>query len=195
MSWISWPKNWPNLWDTKHLWTDKVRKDIAAIQPHVPNVDIQWMVKAVLCHFAVGVILGWIVTVLLTERPAPPEESEHDGFLLVRLYNWFCRKLYKLFPWSMNGYAALMAMLCGVASWAPDIDHPLSIPWGHPSGRFLHPVFFVFGAVVGPYAAFCIWQLKKIGVPDKALKPFIAALIVSIAFVAHVVEDFTLSWW
>lgn len=187
--------NW-NFWDTKHLWTDKLRKGIADIQPHVPDVDIQWAVKAVLCHFAVGVLLGWIITVLLTKRPTPPEESKEDGSLLAKLYRWLCRKCYKIFPWGMNGYAACMALWCGVASWFPDIDHPLSIPWGHPSGRILHPLFLAFGVIVGPYAAFCIRRLKKLpGVDDKAIKPYIFFLIPSVAYIAHVVEDFTISWW
>ncbi|GEM_PF-5732627 len=189
-----WNRSWKwNPFDTKHLWTDKLRKGIADVQPHVPDVDIQWMVKAILCHFAVGVILGWIITALLTKRPAPPAHPKKE-FLLQRSYFWLRVKLYNIFPWGLNGYAACMALLCGVASWAPDIDH-VSIPFGHPSGRIAHPLFLAFGVVVAPYSYAWIRKLKSFNADDEELKPYIFWLIISIAFIAHVVEDFTLSWW
>lgn len=184
--------NW-NFWDTKHLWTDKLRKGIADIQPQMPDIDIQWTVRAGLCHFAVGVMLGWIITVLLTKRPAPPARPKKE-FLLEKSYFWLRGKLYKIFPWGLNGYAACMALLCGFASWWPDIDH-VSILFGHPSGRIAHPLFLIFGALFAPYSYVWIRKLRSFNADDEDLKPYIFFLVISVAFIAHVVEDFTLSWW
>lgn len=179
--------NWPNLWDTKHLWTDKVRQAAEQLQEKVPDVNIQWSVQAFFCHFGMGAMLAWLLAIAFIKRPAatPYQKTE---FRIQNTYRWLRSKI-------RNTTAIWIGFAGGVMSWLPDLDH-LSIPmFHHPSGRIAHPIAFTISIILATYCAVWIRKLRAVRADDDIVEAYVFFLIMSICVIAHVVEDFTLSWW
>lgn len=141
------------------------------------NFDLQWTVKAVCCHFTVGYFLSLLFYLFW-----------------MRLFVRFSKKIFLV--------AFAIAFLFGIASFLLDIDHIVML-FGEES-EYSRPVhkwaagFAGLAILTTTYFLVKDWwvcTICKDNINIKRLKICILVWILSLCWIVHVVEDYTLGWF
>ncbi len=141
-----------------------------------PKIDLEWAVKAVLSHNAMGT---WVtlITLMLVAM-----------VLNIRGIQLFKTGDYSLFLWAFYG---------GLINNLVDITDHWTRLWGHPNGRVLHPAWFAIATIIFFYCIgfFIVLLCGNRAIDEARMRRMALTLGLAVSAISHVLEDFLLGWF